>query len=75
MGKSEQALADITHWIGGQRVAGTPARTGKVFNPATGDVTGSVRLADASSRRRSGSKRRSVRGRRGAKRRRRTERA
>ena len=47
MGKSEQALADITHWIGGQRVAGTSARTGKVFNPATGDVTGSVRFADA----------------------------
>ena len=53
MGKSEQALADITHWIGGQRVTGAPARTGQVFNPATGDVTGSVRLADAS-RRRSG---------------------
>ncbi len=48
MGKSEQALADITHWIGGQRVTGAPARTGQVFNPATGDVTGSVRLADAS---------------------------
>jgi len=47
MGKSEQALADITHWIGGQRVAGTSARTGKVFNPATGDITGSVRFADA----------------------------
>ena len=54
MGKSEQALADITHWIGGQRVAGASARTGKVFNPATGDVTGSVRFADASYRRRSG---------------------
>ena len=48
MGKSEQALADITHWIGGQRVTDVPARTGQVFNPATGDVTGSVRLADAS---------------------------
>ena len=47
MGKSEQALADITHWIGGQRVAGSSARTGKVFNPATGDITGAVRLADA----------------------------
>ena len=39
MGKSEQALADITHWIGGRRVAGSSARTGKVFNPATGDIT------------------------------------
>ena len=48
MGKNEAALADITHWIGGARVAGTVSRTGKVFNPATGDVTGSVRLADAS---------------------------
>ena len=47
MGKSEKALADITHWIGGGRVAGISTRTGKVFNPATGDVTGSVRFADA----------------------------
>jgi malonate-semialdehyde dehydrogenase (acetylating)/methylmalonate-semialdehyde dehydrogenase len=47
MGKNEAALADITHWIGGARVSGTVSRTGKVFNPATGDVTGSVRLADA----------------------------
>ncbi len=48
MGKNEAALADITHWIGGARVGGVASRTGKVFNPATGDVTGSVRLADAS---------------------------
>jgi malonate-semialdehyde dehydrogenase (acetylating)/methylmalonate-semialdehyde dehydrogenase len=47
MGKSEPALADITHWIDGARVAGAPARTSEVFNPATGDVTGLVRLADA----------------------------
>jgi malonate-semialdehyde dehydrogenase (acetylating) / methylmalonate-semialdehyde dehydrogenase len=47
MGKSEQALADITHWIGGRRVAGSSARTGKVFNPATGDITGAARFADA----------------------------
>ncbi len=47
MGKSERVLADITHWIGGQRVAGTSVRSGKVFNPASGDVTGSVRFADA----------------------------
>ncbi len=47
MGKNEAALADITHWIGGARVGGTASRTGQVFNPATGDVTGSVRLADA----------------------------
>jgi malonate-semialdehyde dehydrogenase (acetylating)/methylmalonate-semialdehyde dehydrogenase len=47
MGKSETALADITHWIDGKRATGAPGRTGEVFNPATGDVTGLVRLADA----------------------------
>jgi malonate-semialdehyde dehydrogenase (acetylating)/methylmalonate-semialdehyde dehydrogenase len=47
MGKTETTLNDITHWIGGQRVAGTPARTIEVFNPATGEVSGLVRLADA----------------------------
>ncbi len=47
MGKTEAALNDITHWIGGSRVGGTPARTSEVFNPATGEVTGLVRLADA----------------------------
>ncbi|HQR56159.1 MAG TPA: CoA-acylating methylmalonate-semialdehyde dehydrogenase [Burkholderiaceae bacterium] len=47
MGKNEAQLADITHWIGGRRVGGAAARTGEVFNPATGEVTGLVRLADA----------------------------
>jgi malonate-semialdehyde dehydrogenase (acetylating)/methylmalonate-semialdehyde dehydrogenase len=47
MGKTEQNLADITHWIDGQRVAGSATRTADVFNPATGEVTGLVRLADA----------------------------
>ena len=47
MGKNETALADITHWIAGARSGGTASRTGQVFNPATGDVTGSVRLANA----------------------------
>ncbi len=47
MGKGESTLDDITHWIDGARVGGTPARTGEVFNPATGEVTGLVRLADA----------------------------
>ena len=46
MGKSETALADIMHWIAGARAGGSASRTGEVFNPATGDVTGSVRLAD-----------------------------
>ncbi|HVJ60380.1 MAG TPA: CoA-acylating methylmalonate-semialdehyde dehydrogenase [Burkholderiaceae bacterium] len=47
MGKNEQQLTDISHWIGGARVAGSPERTAEVFNPATGEVTGLVRLADA----------------------------
>ena len=47
MGKNEQQLTDISHWIGGARVAGSPQRTAEVFNPATGEVTGLVRLADA----------------------------
>jgi malonate-semialdehyde dehydrogenase (acetylating)/methylmalonate-semialdehyde dehydrogenase len=47
MGKNEAQLADITHWIAGRRVDGAAGRTGEVFNPATGEVTGLVRLADA----------------------------
>jgi malonate-semialdehyde dehydrogenase (acetylating)/methylmalonate-semialdehyde dehydrogenase len=47
MGRGETNLADITHWIGGARVGGSAGRTGEVFNPAAGEVTGLVRLADA----------------------------
>lgn len=47
MGKTEQNLRDITHWIDGKRVDGAPARSADVFNPATGEVTARVRLADA----------------------------
>jgi malonate-semialdehyde dehydrogenase (acetylating)/methylmalonate-semialdehyde dehydrogenase len=47
MGKGEAGLSDITHWIGGARVVGATGRTGEVFNPATGEVTGLVRLGDA----------------------------
>ena len=47
MGKSEANLSDISHWIGGRRVGGAAGRTSEVFNPATGEVTGLVRLADA----------------------------
>jgi malonate-semialdehyde dehydrogenase (acetylating)/methylmalonate-semialdehyde dehydrogenase len=47
MGRNEVQLADITHWIAGRRVDGAAGRTGEVFNPATGEVTGLVRLADA----------------------------
>ena len=41
------AVADITHWIDGTRVAGDSPRASDVFNPATGEVTGRVRLGDA----------------------------
>ncbi len=47
MGKNEAGLTEITHWIGGKHAAGTGSRSSEVFNPATGDVTGLVRLADA----------------------------
>jgi malonate-semialdehyde dehydrogenase (acetylating)/methylmalonate-semialdehyde dehydrogenase len=50
MGRTERTLNDITHWIGGRRAAAAApgaARTSEVFNPATGEVTGLVRLADA----------------------------
>src|SRR5690242_12977747 len=35
----------ITHWIGGQPVAGESGRSGRVFNPATGAQTGEVDFA------------------------------
>ncbi|MBK3660398.1 CoA-acylating methylmalonate-semialdehyde dehydrogenase [Bradyrhizobium diazoefficiens] len=35
----------IAHYIGGRRVVGEGTRTSPVFNPATGEQTGSVRLA------------------------------
>jgi malonate-semialdehyde dehydrogenase (acetylating) / methylmalonate-semialdehyde dehydrogenase len=37
---------DIGHCIGGARLAGHSSRSQPVFNPATGGVTGRVRLAD-----------------------------
>jgi malonate-semialdehyde dehydrogenase (acetylating)/methylmalonate-semialdehyde dehydrogenase len=47
MGKHDAAVATIGHWIGGASRDGAGARTGEVFNPATGDVTGLVQFADA----------------------------
>src|SRR5690606_33810052 len=38
-------MNDIQHWIDGKVVASTSGRTGPVFNPATGEQTGSVALA------------------------------
>jgi len=47
VGKNESVIADITHWIDGTRFAGAGVRASDVFNPATGEVSGRVRLADA----------------------------
>ncbi len=38
-------LNHITHWIGGQAVAGTSGRKGVVYNPATGRQSGEVDFA------------------------------
>ena len=36
----------ITHWIGGKQYTGPADRTAQVYDPATGQVTGAVDLAD-----------------------------
>lgn len=36
---------EIQHFVGGRRVAGTSGRTAPVYNPATGEQTGTVALA------------------------------
>ncbi|MDE2606581.1 MAG: CoA-acylating methylmalonate-semialdehyde dehydrogenase [Burkholderiales bacterium] len=41
------ALASIEHWIGGRVVPGQSGRRSDVFNPATGQVSGQVALANA----------------------------
>jgi malonate-semialdehyde dehydrogenase (acetylating)/methylmalonate-semialdehyde dehydrogenase len=38
-------LKTIDHWIGGAPVRGESGRTSRVFNPATGEQSGEVRLA------------------------------
>jgi malonate-semialdehyde dehydrogenase (acetylating)/methylmalonate-semialdehyde dehydrogenase len=40
------ALREITHWIGGQKVAGSSKRFSDVYNPATGQVQARLPLAD-----------------------------
>ena len=40
-------VAEIGHWINGQKVAATSGRTSDVYNPATGAVGGRVCLAGA----------------------------
>ena len=47
MGKQETGIAQIGHWIGGARHGGAADRTGEVFNPATGEVSGLVQLGGA----------------------------
>ncbi len=44
---STQAMASIDHWIGGRIAPGRTSRRGEVFNPATGERTGQVAMADA----------------------------
>lgn len=39
-------LREITHWIAGQKVAGTSGRFGDVYNPSTGQVQARVPLAN-----------------------------
>ena len=41
------APTSITHWLDGKRRDGAGTRTAPVFNPDTGEVTGSVQLATA----------------------------
>jgi malonate-semialdehyde dehydrogenase (acetylating)/methylmalonate-semialdehyde dehydrogenase len=41
-------MREIGHFIGGKRVAGTSGTFGDVFNPASGEVTGKVAMANAS---------------------------
>jgi malonate-semialdehyde dehydrogenase (acetylating)/methylmalonate-semialdehyde dehydrogenase len=41
----ERPLKRITHWIGGEAVAGESGRAGRVFNPATGAQTAEVDFA------------------------------
>lgn len=40
-------MSELSHFIGGQRVAGTSGRFADVFNPATGEVQSQVPLASA----------------------------
>jgi malonate-semialdehyde dehydrogenase (acetylating) / methylmalonate-semialdehyde dehydrogenase len=41
------AVKPINHWIGGERYSGRSGRSGPVFNPATGEQTGTVDFASA----------------------------
>src|SRR5438034_10634527 len=43
--RAETELRRISHWIGGQVVAGQSGRRGPVFNPATGEQQAEVDFA------------------------------
>jgi malonate-semialdehyde dehydrogenase (acetylating)/methylmalonate-semialdehyde dehydrogenase len=45
--RPQPALASIEHWIGGKLVPGQSGRRADVFNPATGQPSGRVALANA----------------------------
>ena len=40
-------MREIGHFIGGKPVAGTSGKFGDVFNPASGETTGKVAMANA----------------------------
>src|SRR4051794_26663159 len=43
----EETMREIGHFIGGAHVAGVSGNTGPVFNPASGEITGRVAMANA----------------------------
>jgi malonate-semialdehyde dehydrogenase (acetylating)/methylmalonate-semialdehyde dehydrogenase len=48
MTAQERAIKHLSHWIGGKPWAGSdPASRGDIYNPATGQVTGTVDFASA----------------------------
>ena len=46
-GAGKRAMKHCTHWIGGHPWAGAAERRGDIYNPATGQVTGTVDFASA----------------------------
>ena len=40
-------MKSISHWVNGSMMPDKPERTGEIFNPATGVVSGNVAFADA----------------------------
>jgi len=46
-GAEKRARKHVSHWIGGHPWAGAAERRGDIYNPATGQVTGTVDFASA----------------------------